>query len=453
MKNGAEVRTLDELKENFDLESVLGYFTDGKLATWLADRYYDEKAEAVSALSADTPELNAKLCEILEVEYQGDNDDTDIEYIQRRNEKYKVLSAFTDNKSILNNIDIVAMDQDELYDILDESPEKVYLYGDKFEIPFGRKNVQYIGINKPIVIIDKNKYANDFEEAGITFSNVIFEEGALKIRYPDPIGEFEIENGVLKKGVPNSEGVCIIPYGVTSIGNSAFYGCKELLSVTIPDSIISIEKDAFCHCKNLLSVIILGGVSCIENYAFFGCDNLTNIVLPEGVTEIGKNAFGECESLKSIIIPESVEIIQECAFAKSGLEAISIPSKVKVIEQNAFLECRALKSVKMSYGLEIIDNQAFWNCSNLETVIIPDSVTTISSHAFCSCEKLVSITIPKSVTHLGNCAFADCKSLSSVTILGNFTTYDDKTAFYRTPWGERNGYTPPQRKKSFWDRF
>ena len=67
MKNGAEVRTLDELKENFDLESVLGYFTDGRLTTWLADRYYDEKAEAVAALSADTPDLNAKLCEILEV--------------------------------------------------------------------------------------------------------------------------------------------------------------------------------------------------------------------------------------------------------------------------------------------------------------------------------------------------------------------------------------------------
>ena len=71
MKNGVEVRTLDELKENFDLESVLGYFIDGKLATWLADRYYDEKAEAVSALSAEMPDLNAKLCEILEVEYQG----------------------------------------------------------------------------------------------------------------------------------------------------------------------------------------------------------------------------------------------------------------------------------------------------------------------------------------------------------------------------------------------
>ncbi len=37
MKNGAEVRTLEELRENFDLESVLGYYTDGKLQTWLAD--------------------------------------------------------------------------------------------------------------------------------------------------------------------------------------------------------------------------------------------------------------------------------------------------------------------------------------------------------------------------------------------------------------------------------
>ncbi len=30
-----------------------------------------------------------------------------------------IISAFTDNKDILNNIDFVAMDQDELYDILD----------------------------------------------------------------------------------------------------------------------------------------------------------------------------------------------------------------------------------------------------------------------------------------------------------------------------------------------
>ncbi len=176
MKNGAEVRTLDELKENFDLESVLGYFTDGKLATWLADRYYDEKAEEVSALSADTPELNAKLCNILEVEYQGDDDVADLEYIQRRNEKLRILSAYTDNKDILNNIDIVAMSQDDLYDILDEDPADVYLYGERFTIPFGKKNVCYTGINEPVVSIDRSKYVYEYNDSGITFRKVRFED-------------------------------------------------------------------------------------------------------------------------------------------------------------------------------------------------------------------------------------------------------------------------------------
>ena len=176
MKNGAEVRTLDELKENFDLESVLGYFTDGKLATWLADRYYDEKAEAVSALSADTPELNAMLCNILEVEYQGDDYVADLEYIQRRNEKLRILSVYTDNKDILNNIDIVALSQDELFDILDEQPDKVYLYGEKFSIPFGAKNVCYIGVNNPVITIDKAKYVFEYTEAGISFKNVRYDD-------------------------------------------------------------------------------------------------------------------------------------------------------------------------------------------------------------------------------------------------------------------------------------
>ena len=176
MKDGAEVRTLDELRENFDLESVLGYFTDGKLVTWLADRYYDDKAEAVSALSADTPDLNAKLCEILEVEYQAEEDETDIELIARRREKLRILSSIIDDSEILNNIDIVAMDQDELFDILDESPEKVYLYGDKFSIPSGARFVNYIGINNPLVVLDKNKKISDYKNSGIIFSKVRFEE-------------------------------------------------------------------------------------------------------------------------------------------------------------------------------------------------------------------------------------------------------------------------------------
>lgn len=306
MKNGAEVRTLDELKENFDLESVLGYFTDGKLSTWLADRYYDEKAEAVAVLSADMPDLNAKLCEILEVEYEAETDETDLEYIQRRSEKLKILSSVTADQDILKNIDLVAMNQDELYDILDEGSNKVYLYGDKFEIPFGKKNISYIGVNEPLVIIDKSKYAEDFEDSGIVFKNVKFEEGAYQKnnRYPDPVGEFEIEDDVLIKAKADENGVCIIPYGVKIIGKHAYSDGNydwALKKLTIPNTVTVIGEAAFYGCQNLTDLQIPEGVEIIERRAFGDCDSITSVVIPHSVTRLGDFSF-VCKNLTSVTI-------------------------------------------------------------------------------------------------------------------------------------------------------
>ena len=39
-----------------------------------------------------------------------------------------------------------------------------------------------------------------------------------------------------------------IPYSVTSIGNSAFYNCSDLTSVTIPNSVTTISSEAFLNC-------------------------------------------------------------------------------------------------------------------------------------------------------------------------------------------------------------
>ena len=53
-------------------------------------------------------------------------------------------------------------------------------------------------------------------------------------------------------------GELIIPDGVTSIGNYAFYGYDRLTSVTIPDSVTSIGGDAFADCDNLSFIIFEG---------------------------------------------------------------------------------------------------------------------------------------------------------------------------------------------------
>lgn len=45
MADGAEVRNIDDLKAHFDIGSIVRDFSNGKLLTWLEDRYYDDEAE------------------------------------------------------------------------------------------------------------------------------------------------------------------------------------------------------------------------------------------------------------------------------------------------------------------------------------------------------------------------------------------------------------------------
>ena len=63
-------------------------------------------------------------------------------------------------------------------------------------------------------------------------------------------------------------------YSVTSIGESAFYKCSGLTSVTIPNSVTSIGDNAFDGCSGLTSVTIPNSVTSIGDNAFFNCTNV-----------------------------------------------------------------------------------------------------------------------------------------------------------------------------------
>ena len=271
-------------------------------------------------------------------------------------------------------------------------------------------------------------------------------------------------------------------YRVTSIGDKAFYYCKNLTSVTIPNGVTSIGDDAFCYCSGLTSITIPNSVTSIEESTFYSCTGLTSVTIPNSVTSIGDYAFCHCyrltsivwnakkyegknapfhysggspvstnitsfvfgdsvqyipaglcngmEKLTSITIPNSVTSIGDGAFCYcSGLTSITIPNSVTSIEDNAFCYCSRLTSITIPNSVTSIEKSTFYSCTGLTSVTIGNGVTYISDYAFSNCSSLTSVTIPNSVTSIGDYAFKGCSGLTSV--VWNAKNYKGENAPFR----------------------
>ena len=147
MGNGEQVRSLEELQEHFDVEKMIGYYQDGKLVEWLEDRFYDDEADAVKALSGGKTDLGEQLCKIFHVEHLDAQGTDDPETIAWRKERLERLKQFTEDQDILRHVDFVAFDQDDLEDIIyEEDTNVVYLCQNTFTFPSGilrKENMRY----------------------------------------------------------------------------------------------------------------------------------------------------------------------------------------------------------------------------------------------------------------------------------------------------------------------
>ena len=89
---------------------------------------------------------------------------------------------------------------------------------------------------------------------------------------------------------------------VTSIGDFAFFYCKNLTSVTISDSVTSIGDSSFTACSGLTSMDLPSGLTSIGTYALHGCRGLTSLDIPSGVTNISEYGIYQCSNLQSITV-------------------------------------------------------------------------------------------------------------------------------------------------------
>jgi hypothetical protein len=212
-----------------------------------------------------------------------------------------------------------------------------------------------------------------------------------------------------------------IPASVTSIGDSAFYSCTSLTAITVDAASSNYSSRTgvlFNKAQTLLiqcpggktgSYTIPTGVTSIGDSAFYFCRDLTSVAIPDGVTSIGDDAFSYCSGLTSVTIPASVTSIGDYAFSRGiGLAAITVDAANTNFSSMAGVLFNKAQTLLIQYP-----------GGKTGSYTIPAGVTSIGDGAFMRCADLTSVTIPASVTSIGDYAFSYCTALAFAVFTGN----------------------------------
>lgn len=170
MMNGKAIRSLDELRENVDLEQLKDSFLDGTLEAWLDSFYYERQADEVRNLPRiPSPTVEKVLCEILGIDYIKYCQMTP-EHLEEYERKLKIIRQHTDDEQVLSHVLDTATNQAELAALLNAAVSPIYLCGGVFTVPIRKSGVHYCGIGDPKMEAPFTQ--EQYRKAGITFEGV-----------------------------------------------------------------------------------------------------------------------------------------------------------------------------------------------------------------------------------------------------------------------------------------
>lgn len=203
----------------------------------------------------------------------------------------------------------------------------------------------------------------------------------------------------------------VVPEGVTSIGNNAFYGAINLKTITLPSTLISIGSSAFYGASSLKTIEWPNGsnLQTIGTSAFRDAVSLETFVMPETLTSIGNYAFQGDSSLSSVQWPAGGNLISvgSYSFKFTALTSVELPASVTEVLSSTFSEMPELETVTLHDGITSLGTYAFSNNPKLSSVKLPSRLETLSGSVFRYDTMLTSITLPETLTEIADYAFSE----------------------------------------------
>ncbi|EOS40130.1 hypothetical protein FMM80_24705 [Schaedlerella arabinosiphila] len=177
MKNGEEVRDIEALRENFDIESAAEYYSNGKLERWLENNYYDDILEKVRELTGDEDDFGELLAKALGAEWDG-SEKINLRSIMKGTELREQLKPYVSEEE-LEKMEHIADTQEELERLVQSGCSPVYLFGKTFSIREWMGNTEFIGIGCPVVDLEIHS-REEFQKKKIKLQDVEFATEEMK---------------------------------------------------------------------------------------------------------------------------------------------------------------------------------------------------------------------------------------------------------------------------------
>lgn len=137
---------------------------------------------------------------------------------------------------------------------------------------------------------------------------------------------------------------------------------KKVKTVSIPATVkaldgtsfkvTSVKKNALKNNTKLKAIKIGNNVKTIGDYAFYGCKNVTKLTLGKNVETIGCFAFANCIKLSAVTLPKALKTIKKSAF-----KGCKVLKTITVNSQNVFnIQANAIKNIAKNCTIKVPKN-------------------------------------------------------------------------------------------------